>query len=372
MDFPTTQVGQYIWQDNGQGGVNYFKVYDTGTSSIKQPISREQYASGTAASGTPQDPGAIENWVTQNHQNANNKPEGDTPTTQTNTTSGSTNGFKSLNGQVYNLDDPTQRSAFLTARNSQYESQLAQTNSELDQNMNSDLASAGRTFQDKYNLFNKNQSDLNSQLDEYNTGNDQYSKDLYNLYEGFGQGNVARQNYFTRLSPDTYQHSQGTSANYANNMYQKGVGEENTARGKYFGDLNYNIATNKQGLSDLGSDYNSYLDNARNYYASQKNQNNTTYNQGKDSLNQDSITLNNNKYNGFNYNGTPQGTVTANQVDLSAYTPYTNFQALGSSPRANLFSKFTPATSTLTPLEQTLGYSPKTKDTNSLNSYLYK
>lgn len=277
------------------------------------------------------------------------------PTTKEATTTNQTTSYGSTvyNGKSYNLDDPTQRDAYLAVRNSDYEKAMNEANADVDYNANRDIDSTTQTYQDKLNEFNKF-------LNQYNTNSDEYAKGLADLYEGYGQGNVRRQNYFTRLSPDTYQSGQGSSFDYATKKYQQGYGETNSARNEWKGGLD-------TGRERLGTDYNNWMTDYQRNVANQKQGNVDLYNQNRDSLM--------NKAIGWGRSAaksqfTPTGAVTPQNVDMSSYTPYINFQGLQSSAGANQFKKFLP-TQGQSPLAETLGYQLPTKEKDPLNSYLY-
>lgn len=291
-----------------------------------------------------------------------NTPSAPAPTTLAAPTGGGTGGtatpkdpndYFSYKGVTYDKANPTSMNNFFGVRNGDYSTQLNDANSQLDYQAGQDMSAYGRQMGDQLNSFNKS-------LDLFNTGKDEYTKQLSQLYEGFGQGNVNRQNYFSQLSPDTYQSGQGSSSDYANTKYQQGYGETNQARNDWKGSLD-------QGVSRLGTDYNNWMSDYQRSLSNQKNTNQDTYNSNRDTLNTSALALG----NGISKQGfTPLADINQSQVDLSAYTPYTNFQGLQSSPGANMFSKFL-APKSQDPLSQTLGYSLPTKQSDPRNQYLY-
>ena len=246
-------------------------------------------------------------------------------------------------GVTYDSANPSSMAQLKAIR----DNELSTANSDLQSQYQRNFGEVNQTYGDQLNTFN---SDLN----KYNTGKDDYTKQLSDLYEGFGQGNVARQNYFTKMSPGGYQSGEGSSADYANTKYQQGYSETNAARNEYGANLN-------QGKERLGQNYQYALDDNRKALADALSANNQQYNDASYGTFGNTAS-----YNGF----TPVADVKANQVDLSQYTPYTNFQGLQGSAGANMFKKFTP-TQSQDPLAQTLGYSLPTKASDPKNSYLY-
>jgi hypothetical protein len=322
-------------------GENPYGGYENAVNSIYNTYGRNSGVSFQEVQGI----------IGQAYQNA-----GETiPTSTTSGSGGATTsyGTKVWNGRVYNLDDPTQRDAFIAARNQDLQDQLTQANADVDYNASQDFASTTKTYQDKVDSLNKD-------LNKYNTNADDYSKQLANLYEGYGQGNVARQNYFTRLSPDSYQSGQGSSAKYATEKYQQGYGETDQARNEWKGSLD-------KGLTDTGTAYNNWVAAQQRSIAQQKQENANKFNSARDQMSEAGIQYGQKaSYGAF----TPAADVTARNVDVSAYTPYINFQALQQSPGANNFKKFLPGQSQ-DPLAQTLGYTLPTKASDPMNQYLY-
>lgn len=126
-----------------------------------------------------------------------------------------------LNGQLYDLNDPGQRQAYFNIANQLLQNNFSQANTQLENNTNQQKQNAYNSFTSQANALNDSTGALTGQLNKFNNHQDDYSKQLTDLYDGLIGGGVNRSNYFTRLSPDTYQSGQGSSADFANQKYQQ-------------------------------------------------------------------------------------------------------------------------------------------------------
>jgi len=85
-----------------------------------------------------------------------------------------------------------------------------------------------------------------------------YTRSLADLAEGFRQGSAKRQSFYASIAPRVYQSSQGTSQNYAQNKYKEGqtrYGEEKERVGKEFGRARTGYMQN---IKDLENQVNLY------------------------------------------------------------------------------------------------------------------
>jgi hypothetical protein len=100
MEFDAGFRQDYIWQDNGTGGVNYFQKRDIGGMTKLVPVSREDFATNTG-----EDVGAIENWVADQYQPGQLAPAETAPSYSGAGTGGGTGGGLTFpiwfNGQQY-------------------------------------------------------------------------------------------------------------------------------------------------------------------------------------------------------------------------------------------------------------------------------
>ena len=149
----TLNQANYQWIDNGHGGVNY---YANG-----QPITREQFASGTQLQGSPQYPGAIEAWVAKNYQGTQN---------QQNQQSGGTSG-----GSTSSYS-PDQIAQVLKVHN-------ANVN-----NINSAYGAGLLSYEEQQKALDQNRQDMQTQLQNNQNANSAY---------------------FSNVSPDAYQSQSG-------------------------------------------------------------------------------------------------------------------------------------------------------------------
>ena len=85
-----------------------------------------------------------------------------------------------------------------------------------------------------------------------------YTRSLADLAEGFRQGSAKRQSFYASIAPRVYQSSQGTSQNYAQNKYKEGqtrYGEEKERVRKEFGRARTGYMQN---IKDLENQVNLY------------------------------------------------------------------------------------------------------------------
>jgi hypothetical protein len=270
----------YMWEPNGSGGVNYYKVLDNGASSSgRVPVSREVFASNTGA-----DVGQIESYVQANTGNGGYSTNADAPPDSGlgGGTSGGGGGgtpapsqLFSYGGVQYNGANPQDMQRYYGVRSGEIDKQLQ-------------------------DALTQGQFDQAKQLIDYKAQWDQQGKDLL---AGYGQGVTSRQQYFQGLGGRAYQSSMGSSGQYALNQ----LGEAQTKR-------NTDLASN-----------NTAMDRAYNDFVNQNTQKAVT---AKDALV--------NSQPGMDSNPTLAGYTPqqATPTDISQYTPYTNFSQLAASPMA--------------------------------------
>lgn len=325
--------GGYIWRPNGSGGVDYFRLDDTGTSTKMVPITREQYSSGSG-----QDVGAIEQQVANdkgaamdyfNQLDAQAAASGavfgsSTPaktapaaTGGTNTISGNSGqvlGFATLqNGQTYNLDDPTQKQAFFTDKMGLLQG-LRQT----------ELAKNQGTTNQNIAAIDQQITDTQQQAKDY-VGT--YDKNVNQFGQDYSLGNTKRGSFFSGLSPNAFQSSQGSSQQFAENQYLQGLGDMAKSAQQNVGsafmanpnDPNQIAANTAYGrnVGDLVQQKNAAYQ-ANNDFIDQSQQ---------DIQNQAANTSTNLSVNTpFKYDAKQIAGPALNNSDTSMYTPFTTFQ----------------------------------------------
>lgn len=287
-------MGGYVWQDNGEGGVNYYKTIDTGTATKRVPVTREEFAQQTG-----QDPGAIEGWVTQQFGTTSpvpgfNDAQSNTPVDTSGGTGDGTGGstattpeLKTYKGITYDLNNVTDRAAFYKIMSGDIDTELSKT-----------LAAGNLSYA-------KQLIDTQDQMDQYMHDWNAQGK---TLGEGYNQGITARQQFFQGLGGRAYQSAMGTSGQNALNELGKAQTERNYQKG---------LAENQntQAKSALETAFNDWQNNLA-----------TTAQTNKDTLNTDMSNIQGSQFNA------PAQPVLSGQADLTPYTDVTNFNQLATSP----------------------------------------
>lgn len=381
---------------DGTPGVDYFHVDPAGNLS---PITREDYGQGTGV-----DPGLVESQARndfQSYMNTGGNRAVDLPRvggkidSKQSVASGGGTTYQpqptTLFDQdgnpigTYDLANPNDRLRYYTDKKSILEKirdeQIAQYNKD-----------ATNAFSEAKLTTEKNISEIDQQLSDLETEAKNYVTDYNKQVNAFTDtkalGDVNRQQFFTKLSPNAYQSSQGTSQQYAENQYVQGLGDmatqaRDTVGGDYLatGDVNTldpnstfgrTRTTLKNQKQDVQSSYNAYLTNA----SDSLNKNIKSTNQYVTSnlntmANQFSPTDKSQGIDPFRYNRVAVNTPSVSNTDLSSYTPYVGFNGSPVTASTAAPVKTVNAFSSTTPIDAYLG---KTKlDTNSkdrLRAYL--
>lgn len=273
-----------------------------------------------------------------------------------------------LNGQQYNITDPTQRAAFIQARNGQLQQQASGQINQYQDQINRSLRDAGIT--------NARQlEDINMQMGELDKSGQEnqrmFDSGVNDINQSYDLGTVNRANYFAQLSPNAFQSSQGTGQQFANNKRLEGLADTQRVYDENTGTINQNRLGLQRDQADLGQAYNAFLGdtqndlnsfttNANNFYTGQQDQARS----GIDNYNQKAGVKD------FSYNRQAIAPITLGQANINQFTPYTSFQSLSQSPEANYFAAATPKSNGLNAKDQYLGYSPTTQDKDYINQYL--
>ncbi len=251
-------------------------------------------------------------------------------------------------GRLYDVNDPAQADQYYG---------LVQATSEAEQR---------RAYEDALRGVTEDTRSLDEQAGQIGKG---YEEKLRDLLEGKQAGDVRRSNYFAQLSPNAFQSSEGSAAQYANDLYGRGQGEVTTAAEQTLGpDF---LSTGQIGdTSQFGrqraalrtegdtvtKDFQQRIADIRNQIAGLKSA-------GK-------VENNLNLGQPANYNRQSYTPVQAQSVDVSQYQPFLTFQQQ-SAPDANLFRNFIQPQTGQAPVANYLGYDTPKKDKNAVNQYLY-
>lgn len=244
--------------------------------------------------------------------------------------------FIVFRGARYDLNNPSQAQAFLSARNAALDEQVQEYTNTVNQQLGYDISDAERQFGKSKSEYDRMLSELGLQRSDYLSD---YNTSLADLGEGFNVGNIKRAGYFSKSSPQAFQSSELASGQFALDKYNQAQAEK--AREK---ERNLNLFSTQetslgQDLSDLELDYNTYLDRRRaqaaNALTSARQQANTS----RDTYATELANMGGVGANLFRASTNQYAPVTPTQVDLSPYTQYTNFNQLAQSPMANIFRK---------------------------------
>ena len=227
-----------------------------------------------------------------------------------------------LNGIAYDLNNESERAAFYQVKSAEIDKNLTQAL----QSGNLKYAAELAGIQDQMTQY---MHDWTAQGEE--------------LGKGYSQGMTARQQFFQGLGTRAYQSAMGTSGQQALNKLGEAQTERNYQKG-------IQEAQTKKATSGLEQAFNEWQTGAGQQA------------QGlKDEL-RGTVTA----IGGFN--NAPAQAPIVSQADLSAYTPYLNFQALAGSPLVTQQKTVTKPVSQMTLSEWLQNYAGKS--TNPLQDYL--
>lgn len=271
-------------------------------------------------------------------------------------------------GQTYDQNDPAQAAALLAAKQSTLGGQRDQQISQINRGLGESLDQAALTQGQQLGTFNQNATDYGRSV----------ANNIVDLGQNHDLGQVNSQQQFAGLSPNAFQSGQGTSQQYGDQQYGKGLNQINqgldeTVGGNYFnnGQIDPNSTIGKQ-IAGLNSQYNFFTGDARNNAQLGIQNANNAYGQGMDQNLSNLQALYNYAGKSFNYQG--DNTYNPNSlpnVDISQYSPYTNSQQLGQSPQAQQPSP-SQWNGSSNPFSGLLGYSPTAAQSGYLNAFLGK
>lgn len=235
----------YLWQPNGTGGVNYFTIADFGDVNKLAPITREVFESQTGA-----DVGMIEHQVANDYtaqDDVAEMPWSPTPTGTTGTTGTARSpNWAVISGTRYDLNDPGQFQAYISAADQLLNSDFEEFRSRAERVRDEDIAIA--KAQEDEILYNINRAlqRVGEQEGQYNTD---WARSVADLAEGYRQGSARRQAFYASVAPRVYQSSQGTSQQYAENKFKEGqvrYDEDKTRAMKGFADTRQDYEQQRQ------------------------------------------------------------------------------------------------------------------------------
>lgn len=308
----------YRWEDDGKGGVNYYRIVDDGSSSTPVPITREEFAKNTG-----EDIGGIENWVKGNYDSSNKSAETDPAITNgtggTGTGSIGSRQVVGPDGGIYDLNTPAGAEAYKAAKdnwvNTEYSNKMGEFNTSLA----------------------RGKQDLSTQQNAYKTAKDRfygvdgqpgsYQKGINDLNMSKDQRDSGTLGYFLNKGANVYQSAEGDAMKQSQNIYNEGM--QSADQQKQDTETNFNTFDTqiKRTAEDLAKQA---VDTPR-YYDNWKAQN----------LAQDTVDVNTAKQNISNYyKSTTTPTFQDKAFDISNYyakladNPY-----LSDSIKSSLLSK---------------------------------
>lgn len=274
------------------------------------------------------------------------------------------------NGQVFDVSTPQGRIAFFEAKNALIEQTLGSQVDLFRQRQESEFERASREYARALGDFDLQEQDLRSELDDYNL---QTERQLQDTGEAYGLGTVRRQNMFAQASPLAYQSSQGTSQQYAQNQYNQALGDIERAQQQTQQNFTRQEADLSRGREDTRRGYNDFLNQARQGIEQYRKSLADQYATQRTSLAGELASVDVDQgIKDFRYGGIQEpASLNRLTADISQYTPFLDAGSLESSPEYNYFKNFKGnMANQLKPVEQFLGYSPKKKQKDSVNSYL--
>jgi hypothetical protein len=399
----------YFSQPDGTGGVNYFKSPNEGTSSGQPiPITNQEYATATgedtnkieqeaAVAFEPPAPSGFTDVYANEIASGVRNPDGIMKTGTTGTT-GTTGGIESnpqtlrgVNGEVignYDLAIPEDRTRYFNDKASYLANLRDQAVQELQSTTSKNLSEAQLSTDKTIASIDQDIADLQKEAQQYVQG---YTKRVNQFGQDKNLGDVSRQQMFTKLSPNAFQSSQGTSQEFANTQYLQGLGDLATEANQnvgtdYLG--NPTDATKLAAGSTFGRNYTGLLgqqNEVKNAFNTYKDTANQELTKGVQGYNQDYTSQVNevgnafasaNKKQGidpFQYSKIPLTQATAQTADISKYQPYTTFagNAQQFSPTGVQMVQQPNAFTSGTPLENYMGTNKlDTTQTDYLRKYL--
>lgn len=185
-----------------------------------------------------------------------------TPSTQPSSPSGVTGGVYEPNivvtpwdMQKYDLNNPGDLQRYIQSADNYYNGVLSQYEQNAANLRDVDIAEAIAEEERTKRNIDMALEALSEKEGQYEQD---YTRSLADLAEGFRQGSAKRQSFYASIAPRVYQSSQGTSQNYAENKYKEGqtrYREEKERVGKEFGRARTGYMQN---IKDLENQVNLY------------------------------------------------------------------------------------------------------------------
>lgn len=280
--------------------------------------------------------------------------------------------YTTLNGVVYDLSTSAGKQRYITDKNNFLDQSYNQQLADYQKQLQNALSNASDTYGQSAADIKESLANL---LSDRNIYNNQYQSQVDEFGNQYQTGNVNRDSFFNRLSPNAYQSSQGTSNAFAKKQYDKGLGQLSDTNTQNLNKFAQQEAGLNRDQGNLANQYNAYIQQQQDAGNAFKQ---NLYNKTQEAKNSDATSLANSDaargINGFNYQTQKYNPFAAQTVDLSSLTPFINFSQLQGSPQANAFNGVLPTVTTKpqSPQDKYLGYSPTpTKSTDPLTSYLY-
>ena len=363
------------------GTTGYSKKPDGGYDYMisGQPASLQDYANTFGIENVPQDEPALSQLNQPSGQNTlDNAINTSDQTNPQGTTNGMANDYQTLfgtNGEVignYNLANSADRQRYFNDKSGYLTTIRDKYISDLQTNTTKGLGEAKLSSDKTLAAIDQDLADLQTEAKNYVQG---YYKRVNEFGDQKNMGDINRQQFFTKLSPNAFQSSQGTSQEYANKKYTEGLGdfanEANTNVGNAFlanpNDMNTldagsTFGRNRTSLvgqqNDTKKQYNDYVTTANeNLTAGVQGANDNFNTQVGQVANAFSIP---NKVQGldpFQYTRSSIPQAKASTADMSSYQPFTNFANPGQTftPSGVTIARTPNAFNDQTPLDNFLG-----------------
>lgn len=302
-------------------------------------------------------------------------------------TGGETN-YVLMNGQVYDLNNATDRQRYLTDRMGLLVAERDNYLADLQTRLGRELSDAERSRDINLASLDQDIADTETEARNYVK---EYGRTVKEFGEGKALGDVNRQFRFAQLSPNAFQSSEATSANYANDQYLRGLsdlaaGAEETVGGQYLANpediaqLGASSVLGRQRANlfadrnRIGEEFNRYLTDQQRALEQGTTQANEYVTSQADNLTGQLVGIGGigqlPRYQAARNAFAPAQT---NMANLSAYTPFTNFSAVpaGVQPGAGFTPRRTSGFSENTGIDTYLGSTQlNTKDKDILRKYL--
>lgn len=276
-----------------------------------------------------------------------------------------------FNGQQYDINNPDQRAAYVTARQGGARSESDRQLSSLRDAYRTQAEQEGQDLAGSLSSIDQDLSNLGRERMRYG---EQVVKDVKDLGAGYETGTVRRGSFFGQLSPNAYQSSQGSSQQYAKGKLDEGISAIGQAKGDTEEAYRQREASIGQERNALQTQYERAnaarareVENAARSAETYVNQFNDSIAEGLAPLDI-SQNLAANRYSRSSYDPVAQS-----RADTSAITPYTTFGQIGALPQASGLQSYRPSFQQSTGgdnFASFLGYEPTNDEADFLRRYL--